>query len=217
MALDPDALAGKINQAIGATDKDGHPISTTDYMRTFSKAVIDTFKAGVVVNAPGTITGSAPPVSPLAGGAASNGLYTLVPAIWIADMMAGFPMATGAFIPLEANASTTYAMASGKVSFASGNITGTSTATPITSGSLVAGAGADGKIGSLVGNTWGDQVKSAAFPNGDPVLMRKVYSAIASYLLTNASVAYLSATVNGTFAPGGGALISGAGAAGIIS
>ena len=217
MALDVDALAGKINQAIGATDKDGNPISTTDYMRVFAKAVFDTYKAGLVANAPGTITGSAPPVSPLTGGAGSNGLMVLIPAIWIADMMTGFPKATGAFIPNEANASTTYSMASGKVSFASGNITGNSTATPLSPGILSAGAGSNGKIGSLVGNTWGDQVKSAAFPNGDSTLIRKVYTAVADYIQTNSSVTYASGSVTGSFAIASGPLLAGTGIGGTIS
>jgi hypothetical protein len=210
-------LADLINEAIAATDKDGNPIETTAEMMAYAQAVIDTLQAGIVAHAPGTVSAIAPPVpGPITNGEATNGLMTLMPAVWTAALMAGFPTAMPAKLSSEASASTGYLMSSGKVNFASGNINGASTATPLSPGTLVAGLGTGGTIDDIEGDPWAaDVTGSQGIDNTD--LAKAIYGAISSYIKDNAEAAYAPGTVNGTFAPGGGPLIAGFGAGGTIS
>lgn len=215
MSLEVDELAKKINEALGATDKDGKKITVTDEMKTYARAVINTLKAGLVNNAPGTITGTGAPGGPLSGGAGSNGLITaLVPTLWSGIMTAGNPTAVPAILDQEAALSTAYIMGAGKVSFAAGKITGSCTATPVAPGVLAAGAGSDGLIESLSGSAWSAAL--AAITQGGP-LAKPVYNIIANYIMEKSVTAYATGTVNGAFAAGGGPLIAGVGLGGTIT
>lgn len=207
--LNVNDLADAINTAIGQT------LSPTPEMMTFASAVISTLMAGSVANAPGTVTGSAPPTSPMVGGTASSGLMTLSQSIWYSTMQSGFPTSNPAQLNSEATASTTYLMASGQVTFLPGQITGNCTATPASPGPLVGGAGVGGLIGLLVGPTWATQVLAALATVGP--LAIPIYTAISTYIMANSLVAYPPNSINGNFAPGGGPLLLGTGAGGAIS
>jgi hypothetical protein len=225
MPLIVNDLADAINTAIAAKDKDGNDISTTDEMKTYAQAVVDTLQSGLVNNAPGTINGVGIPITPATPppantfiGTGAGGLMTLVPATWIGDMMAGFPTANPAMISGEATSSTGYLMASGTVAITS--VTGLDTAValppPPAPGILAVGAGTGGTISGLAGAAWSVAVVSG-FPGADPALAKKIYDAISNYIQANAIVAYSAGTIVGTFAPGGGPLIAGSGIGGTIS
>lgn len=214
MALDPKALADKINSSLGATDKDNLPIKTTAEMAIYASAVITTLKAGVVINAPGTITGSGSPGGPFSG-AGSNGMVTaLIPSIWTGVLMSGFPTAPSPTLELEAQLSTAYIMGAAKVSFASGNITGQCGATAESPGPLGAGAGTNGKISGLDGDAWATMLLPVTM--GGP-LAPKMYGIIAKYIMDNAVVTYPPGTVVGNFPSGGGSIIAGAATGGLIT
>jgi hypothetical protein len=209
-------LASAINNALGPPlDAHGMPISVTSQMTAYAQAIIDTLHAGIVSNIPGTITGTAPPASPLVDGEGMDGLMVLEPSIWLADMESGFPSAPPSNLSSESTASTGYLMTNGQISFASGDINGECTATPINAGILAAGSGTDGEIDGLSGSAWATIVLNAlGIPSGPKAL--PIYTAISNYLQTNASAMYAIGTVNGTFAPGGGPLVAGTGAGGTI-
>jgi len=212
-----DDLAAAILSALGSpTDKDGHPIAVTDEMKKYAKAVVDTLKAGVVSNLPGTVTATGAPGSPISDGAASGGLVAaLLPATWLADLVSGFPTADAGQLSSEATASTGYLMGAARVAFASGKITGSCTATPTATGILLNGAGADGTIGALVGSAWASAV-TGAIGGGGP-LASPVYTTIAGYIVSNAKCAYGTGNVVGTFASDGGSLAAGAATLGTIA
>lgn len=217
--LDADALADEINTAIAATDAQGDPIATTPEMKAYAKAVVDTLQAAIVANAPGTVTGIGVPAGgPLTGGAASNGLMTLVSSIWQAALAAGFPTAMPVKLSSEASASTSHLMSNAPISFSSGGITGTCTSIPVppAPGILVAGAGTGGKIGGVTGDPWAADVTGSQGIASTPVA-KAIYGAISTYIKANAEAAYSTGGVVGTFAPIGGPLIAGSGVAGTIS
>ena len=210
-------LADKINEAIAATDVNGDPIATTPEMTAYATAVVNTLMAGIVAHLPGSVSATALPVpGPIINGSASDGSITLVDAVWTAALMSGFPTAMPAKLSSEAAASTGYIMSSGKVNFASGNINGASTATPITPGILVAGLGTGGTVDSLEGDPWAaDVTGSQGIASTD--IAKAIYGAVADYIGANAEAIYAPGTINGTFAPAGGPLIAGFGAGGMIS
>jgi len=205
-------LASAILSALGPpTDKDGHPISVTTEMTKYAQAVVDTLHAGIVANAPGTVVATGAPGAPITLGAATGGLISaLLPTTWLADLTSGFAGADSSQLSAEANASTTYLMASGKVSFAVGDITGNCTATPLSGGPLAAGAGSGGLVAGLVGSAWATTVSTG--PLASPV-----YTAVAGYIMANARCAYATGKVVGAFPPTGGPMTLGAGTAGTIA
>lgn len=217
MALDKAALAAEINDAIAATDGNGSPIPVTPEMEAYAEAVVTTLQAGLVNHAiPGLVTGTTAPGAPLAAGAASNGLVSvLVPATWSAAMLAAIPAPQAApNLTVEATASTAYLMASCLVGFSSGSITGTCTSTPTSPGPLAAGQGMGGSISGLDGASWANAVMP---PNGDSSLSQAIYKAIVKHIQDNAQVQYAVGTVNGTCPPGGGPLALGLAAGGTIT
>ena len=214
--LDIDELADEIKAALGSpVDKDGNVVATTNEMKAFARAVINTLKAGLVANAPGTINGSAAPGGPLLAGVGVGGLVSgLAVPTWLAELTSAFPSADAGQLSAEAAASTGYLMASSLVTFAAGKITGQCTASPVSPGPLVNGAGMDGTIGGLVGVAWAAAV-TAAIGGGGP-LAGDVYSAAADHIMNKAICAYTANTVVGSFAAGGGPLIGGTGLNGTI-
>lgn len=210
--LDATQLAQEINKAIGATDKDGNKIKVTEEMKTYAKAIL-TLKQATTAHAPGTVTGTTAPGSPLSGGAAMNGLLVgFTPGPWLGIMSGGFPSAPD--IGKEATASVGYINGAAKINFAANNITGTCTNTPTSPGPLAAGAGNDGTIDMLDGEAWS---KVVIPPTGDPKLASKIYKAIVKYINENAEVTYAPGSVVGTCPSGGGPLAAGAATGGVIS
>lgn len=215
MALVVADLASAINTALGPpTDKDGNPIAVTSEMMGYANAVVTTLKAGTFTHAVGTVLGVGAPGAPITGGTALLGIIAGVSAgTWSGILASAFPGATTT--ATEAGASTGYIMASGKVNFASGDITGTCTATPLSPGILAAGAGSGGLVAALVGSAWASAVLAAIGSPGP--LAAPVYTAVANYIIANAACSYATGTVVGVFAATGGPMTAGAGTAGLIA
>lgn len=210
--LDATQLAQEINKAIGVTDKDGNKIKVTEEMKTYAKAIL-TLTQATTAHAPGTVTGDCAPGSPLANGAAMNGLLIgFTPGPWLGIMSGGFPGAPD--IAKEATASVGYINGAAKINFASGNITGTCTNTAEAPGPLVGGAGTDGTIDSLTGADW---AKVVIPPMADAAMSKRIYDAIVKYINENAEVEYSSGSVTGTCPAAGGPLALGTAVGGVIS
>lgn len=211
--LNKSDLAKAINDAIGATDKDGKPIDVTPEMETYADAVITTLTTSTFTHL--MVDGITAPASPLQNGSAQNGLFLppLLSATWLGVMLAGIPTADPATLAIEATASTTYLSTASKINFDAGTITGQCTNTTNSPGPLVAGQGQQGKLDGPDGAAWS---LLAAPPTADPALAKKIYDAIAKYIKENASASYLPQTINGLCPPGGGSLVLGIGAGGTI-
>lgn len=215
--MDVDQLADQIKAALGnPVDKDGNTVATTDEMKAYARAVINTMLAGKAANAPGTINGMGSPGGALDGGSGSGGLISgLSPGTWLGILTAAFPTANSGQLSTEAQASTAYLMASSLVGFAPGKITGKCMATAESPGPLADGAGSGGLISGLDGTAWSSAV-AGGIGGGGP-LIGEVYSTVAKHIMDNAECAYATGGVVGNFASGGGALIGGAGANGTIT
>lgn len=214
MALSVSALADKIKVALDATDNTGSPIKSTIEMTAYATAIITTIMASVVSHAPGTVTGTGVPAGPFIGEASNGIIAGMVPATWLAAMVAGFPTAVPSNLQIEAALSTAYIMGAAKVNFSSGSITGACTATPVNPGPLAAGQGIGGTISGLSGSTW---AAALAVVTQGGAAAPKLYDAIANYIMEAAIVTYPIGTVNGTFAVGGGPIIGGFAAGGVIT
>jgi hypothetical protein len=215
MAMNISDLADVINLAIGATDKDGVPISVTPEMEKYAEAVITTLQAGLVNHATGTVNGVTAPGAPLALGAALGGLISnLLPTTWMGVMSAAIPLANPAQLLQDATQSTTYLTASSLVNFLPGAITGTCTNTPVSPGPLTNGAGSAGLIVGLAGAPWAAAVMP---PGGNPILTQNIYNAIAGYILANAECEYLTGSVVGVCPAAGGPLTAGTGLNGTVA
>lgn len=222
MSLVINDLANAINTAINPKDAHGNPTITTDQMKTYAKAIVDTLKAGVLGNAPGTINGTGiitddgPDSGKFENGVGIGGLVVLTPTAWTSDMASGFPGANPSMLSGESAESIAYLQTSTLVSFATNKITGNCTASSTSPGSLINGVGSNGTISGLIGSAWTTAIHST-FPNANVTLTKNVYNAIVSYIQSNAVAAYASNTITGGFSAGGGALIGGTGVGGTIS
>lgn len=215
MSLDITKLAKEINKALAVNDAHGQKIKVTSQMETYAKAIINTFHAATTAHAPGTVTGITAPGAPLSAGAAINGtLLSFLPATWLSTMLSGFPTSNPGILSTEANGSTGYISGAAKINFAPGSITGTCTNTPTAPGPLTGGAGSNGTVDALVGAAWATAVIP---PLGDPILSKKVYTAIVKYINENAEVSYPPGSVVGTCPSGAGPLSAGAATGGVIS
>lgn len=210
-------LADAINVAIDARDKDGNLPPAAPEMIAYATAVVNTLQAAVVANTPGSVSATALPVpSPILAGSASGGTMTLMEAVWTAALAAGFPTADSGKLSSEATASTGYIASSGTVNFASGGITGLSTATPITPGILTAGEGSGGTVDDLVGDDWAASVVGSQ-GLASTAIAKAIFNAISTYINANAEAAYATGSINGVFTPGGGSMTAGTGVGGTIS
>lgn len=213
--LNIDKLADELNSAMGVTDKDGKPIATTDQMKTYAKAVINTLKMSLSQHLPGTVTGVTAAGAPLQNGAATGGkLLNVNAATWLGIMAAGNPTANPANLAIESAASTTYITGAALTNFSAGTITGLCTSTSTNPGPLANGAGQNGQISGLVGSSWATVVMPAG---GDPALTQKIYKAISEYVMKEAKVTYAANTVQGTCPAVSGNLLLGLAAGGIVS
>lgn len=191
------------------------PKEVTAQHKVYANAIITTLKAGIVNNAPGTVTATTVAAAPITNGTASNGLITaLLAPTWISIMAAGFKGSNPTLLNKEALGSTTYLMSAAKVTFQLNSIVGNSTATPTSPGILVLGAGNNGKISGLVGSDW---AKLVVPPGADSTFSEKLYNEIAEYIMENAVVTYPVGTIVGITPAVSGPLTLGAGAGGIIT
>ena len=212
MVLSVDTIAEAINEAIGATDKDGLPIAVTPEMRTYAEAVVDTLQQSIFAHA--VVTGITAAAAPLVEGRALNGIFATVPApTWLAALVSGFGLSDPAQLAINATASTAYIQLAGKVNFGSGKITGVCGSTAESPGPLIAGAGQLGVIERLKGSDWAALVLP---PLGDPVLATKIYDAIIKRIEADANATYATGSVTGTCPSSSGPLASGVGIGGFV-
>lgn len=209
MPLNPDKLTKETQAALGAS---GFPTSAKNIL--FATAIVTHLKTGVVSFLPGTITGVAPPAGgPISNGAGSGGKILLVPSALEGLLIAAFGVATPE-ISKFAKALSGYVMSAGLVVFDVGTINGAATNTPVSPGSFT-GTGAGGKITALQGPALAILLAAAIGkpPTSKPLL--DLSTAICDHIKTNGVVALPTAT--GSVSAGGGPIIAGAGAGGIIS
>lgn len=212
MAMNPNALANEIKNALGFSDK-----PTTPQLIGEATAIIAWLATGTVVNAPGTVTGNAPPSGgPLSGGAASNGLIVgLTPSVLVGFMQTymGFPSVT---VELQAMAAAyaTHIPSAGKVAFTS--VTGVCTNTPVAPGTFT-GAGANGKISGLNGDVLVNIMAASMghLPVSKPHQSKCVK--VVEYIMQNATVTYVFGSLTGVCSAGGGPVIAGTGVGGLIT
>ena len=215
MPLVVDDLAKIINDSLGVKDGTSKPIEITSEMKTYAKAIIDTFHACTTAHSVGTVNGGTAAASPLIAGLATGGLLVgFLPATWTAAMASGFPKSNPAALALEATASTGYIALAAKINYKAGSITGITTNTPLTPGILTLGAGQDGTVDALDGTAWSALVVP---PLGDPARASKLYKDIVAYISKNAKCSYAIGTVQGTAPTGGGPLTLGLAVGGTIS
>lgn len=213
MAMVVSDLADALKSSLGFG-----ALATSSQNTGLAKAIIDEMMAALVNHAPGTITGTAPPSGgPLISGAATLGLITgMTPASLAARMIAEMGFASiSAEVLQMATAICTHLQTTGTVSFASGNITGSCTNTPVSPGALI-GEGTAGQIVGLSGPVLAALIAVAYGGIVSPQLL-SFSTALTDYIMNNAEVTYLTGTVTATCSAGGGPIIAGAGVGGIIT
>jgi hypothetical protein len=215
MALDAQALAEKLHDALAQkTDGNGKPTEISDQTKNYAQGIVDTLKAGIVTNLPGTINGITAPGASLSLGTGVGGTIILQPGTLQAVAAKGVAPA-GAINILKENAAIVGYLMTGLVVFSAGDITGTCTNTPVSPGALTFGQGSNGKIIGLTGaGAMGAVISVLGFTGPD---MFKHYDALINYIVSEASVTYKLGSVVGVCPAGGGPLTLGAGIGGTIS
>jgi hypothetical protein len=117
-------------------------------------------------------------------------------------------------ILIESTVIAAYILEAAMISVAAGGISGTSSETPAPApGPLLVGAGAQGKIGGLVGSVLAPRVSAMTLASGP--LQVPHYTALCDFIMTNAVVSYAAGTVLGVCT--GGQLTVGAAAGGTVA
>jgi len=216
MAMKPDDMADAIHTEMG------FPGDASDDLKGWAKAIImELTTNAVVANAPGTITGDAPPTGgPLINGEGKNGLITKLEEANLADNVSSFTGRSPVTAQLIgfSKGIVDHIMAMGRVEFASGNIIGACTNTPPPPPpglpGMFTGSGSNGEVTSLDGAQMALLVKdNVGYPDVSPEL-EAMCTAICNYIMDNAEVIY--ALCSGTAIAGGGPIVGGFAAAGII-
>ena len=199
----------------------GFPTPVSAQLQGWAQGVIEEITTSALVNnATGTVSGTAAPVpGPLSAGSASGGLISGMSGSSMASKVAnyaGYPSASAELIAFCTEI-VSHITSMGTVDFASGNITGICTNTPITPGTLT-GAGSGGTISGLSGSTLASAVHgSAGFPGSTSAKLTQFCTALVNYLIANAEVSYSMGSVVGVCTPGGGPISAGTAIGGTIS
>lgn len=195
------------------------PLPVSTQLLGWSTAIINELQTfGKVNNASGTITGTVPPSGgPLVNGAGSNGLISMLQATRLASAVvssAGYPF-TSTQVSQVCVEIVSHIQTLGTVSFATGNIQGVCTNSPITPGTLSGGTGVNGTISGLDGTILANAIHtSVGYPGMTSIKLIQFCTAIVSYIMANADVSY--SLVTGTCSAGGGSLIVGSASNGTI-
>lgn len=209
MSLSADELAKAMWATMGPqNDAEGNPLEIPKQIVNRAKGIVEAFKLTTVSHA--LVTANGLPGAPITNGAANGGV--------LAGLTAGPVNARMGDIPAgmkQSNAALMTYLATGTVTFDSGSITGTCSATPTSPGPLVAGAGNGGYLVGLTGSACVSALKGQGLKLGPD--SEDFYGAIVDYLLENLEVTYAPGSVVGTFPSGGGALIGGLASGGVIS
>lgn len=203
----------------------GFPLPVSTQLTGWGTGVVTHIQAAAIVaHAPGTVSGTAPPVGgPLAAGAAAGAPGTNISGMSGSTMAslvqaaAGYPSVSSQLLTF-CNEIVSHIETFGQVDFSSGNITGTCTNTLLSPGPLTGGAGSGGVISGLSGSTLASAIHSAVgYPGGVSSQLIAFCSAVVGYIQDNGVAAYAASSVNGTCPAGGGGLIAGVGAGGTIA
>jgi hypothetical protein len=208
MTLNASTLADNIKNALGFS-----AYSTSAQNSGLASAIVAHLMTGVVTFLPGTVTGvAAPSPGPLSNGAASGGTILLVPSALEAALVAVFGTSTPQILGM-ADAISIHFM-TGMVSFATGNITGVCTNTPLSPGTFT-GVGANGTISGLSGSTLATQMATGISQAAPTPQLTAMCNAIVSHVQGNAVVTL--PLVVGVTSAGGGPLAAGAATGGLIT
>ena len=212
MALDAVTLADDIKTAMGFG---AEPQSTE--LTNLAQDIVTHILTAVVSNAPGTVTGDAPPAGgPLINGAASGGVILLISSALDAAFTTSFGISTPEISGMASAISAH--IAAGTTEFAIGNITGTCSNTAAPSPGPLLGQGTGGTIVGLVGATLAADISTGVLQGGvTPTELLGMSNAIDDHVALNGEAAYAPGTITGTAPSGGGPIPDGAGAGGTIS
>lgn len=214
MAMTGSGMADAIRSAMG------FPTPVSSQLTGWGDGVVQHIQAaGLVSNITGTITGVTAPGSPLSAGAGAGGLIAGLSGSAMATLVCSnsggsYPSPTSQ-LSAFCTQITLHIMTSGIVTFASGDITGTCTNTPLSPGPLAGGMGANGKISGLSGSTLAALVAPAIGQSSVSAPLTSFCTAVCAYIMANATVSY--SLVTGVCPTGGGPLAAGAAAGGMIA
>ena len=213
MAMTGAGLADKIRSDMG------FPTPVSAQLTGWGNGVVNHIQAAALVNH-ALITGTTAPGAPLANGAGVGGIISGMSGATMASLVesgAGYPF-TSSQLTTFCTEIVNHIQTLGTVTFASGQITGQCTSTPVSPGPLANGAGTLGTIVGLNGSTLANAIHSAVgYPGGTSTPLIQFCTAVTDYIMNNADVSYASGTVTGTCPAGGGALSGGVGANGTIA
>lgn len=198
----------------------GFPIPVSRQLKAWATGVITHLQtSGLTSNIPGTVLGIAPPSpGPLTLGTAIDGTISglignTMASLIVSEDTLDYPFATPELNNM-CSGICQHIIAQGIVSFAIGTINGACTNTPITPGVFL-GVGIDGTISGLSGPTMATLVASlVGYPFVSMPLI-KMCTAIANYIMANATVSY--SVVTGVCSIGGGPLLAGTATGGKIA
>lgn len=184
--------------------------------------VLELQTGAIVSHSTGTVIGQSAPGSPLSQGAASGGSISgisgsTMASLVVANSSGTYPVVTPQLLGLCTEIAN-HIISEASVDFASGNITGNCTNTPLSPGPLVNGAGSNGEISGLDGDSLAND---AAFgvPFIPPIAtpdLKDFCNAIIDYIMNNANVIYPPNSIIAVCPPGGGPITGGTGTGGKI-
>jgi hypothetical protein len=196
----------------------GFPLPVSSQLTGWASAVVAEVQMGIVNNA--VVTGVTAAGGTLSNGASSGGIISGLSGSRLATAVAsaaGYPSVSSQLTAFCTQI-VLHVQTLGLVAFASGNITGNCTSTPLSPGPLVAGEGTNGMISGLSGSTLATAIHGAAgYPGSVSSKLTQFCTAIVAYIMANARVSYASGSVTGTCPPGGGSLSGGAALNGTIA
>ena len=216
MALVAADLAEKIRSDMG------FPLPVSTQLIGWATGVIDEIQGFAVVdNASGTITGDAPAAGgALSNGAGTNGLITGMLGSRMATGVrteVGYPFVSSR-LTIFCDEIVSHILGSGKIGFASGQITGTCTNTLLSPGPLTSGAGTLGTMSGLNGTTLANNIHTAVgYPGGVSTRLIQFCTAFTDYIMSNSDTSYVTGNVTATCPLGGGAITGGTGVTGAIA
>jgi hypothetical protein len=211
--LNASSLADELRVAIG------FPPPTSPILEGWASAFLNELQSNAIVTN-SLVTGSCPPGGSLGGGASVGGLISGLSGSRLASATASasaYPSVTSKLSGYSSQI-VLEIMSFGLVSFASGNITGSCTNSPVSPGSLAGGAGANGVISGLSGSRLASAIHNTSGYSGSvsPSLL-KFSTAIVDHLQNNGVASYAAGSVTGTCPAGGGSLSGGMASGGKIS
>lgn len=208
MAMSGPTLATAIKGGLGFG-----AMANTAQLSGLAAAIVAHVQTGVVAFLPGTITGTAPPSGgPLIAGAGAGGTIVLVPTALESALVGVFGVSTPEILGM-ADAISLHVSTLGLVSFASGTITGACSNTPVAPG-VLAGVGANGTISGLVAGTLATALAVGIGQPAPTSQLTNMATEIVNHIMNNAVVSL--PVVTATCSAGGGPIIAGAAAGGII-